>query len=143
MEDIIAELPHLANTDVVRVELQLYRQCSSLFATSTYAHMSAVVGLLVGLASPSVSCRRRSTTRQQTPKAECTHSHWHAFRHCIYKYQPPSCVQAFDFDDGMDFTLLAPSQNASVALTELLLTQGCETLPMDNFARVRPDTHIK
>ena len=47
MEDIIAELPHLANTDVVRVELQLYRRCSCLFAISTYAHISTVAGLLV------------------------------------------------------------------------------------------------
>lgn len=47
-------------------------------------------------------------------------------------------VQVFDFDDTTDFTLLAPSQNASVALTELLLTEGCEMLSAADYSRVRP-----
>lgn len=43
---------------------------------------------------------------------------------------------AFDIDDNAEFTLLAPSQDASVDLTELLLTEGCEMLPMDAFEKI-------
>eukprot|EP00892_Ulva_mutabilis_P004090 jgi/Ulvmu1/2052/UM120_0048.1 len=41
-----------------------------------------------------------------------------------------------DIDEGSDFTLLAPSQAAAVALSELLLIEGCEMLVMEDFARI-------
>lgn len=47
-------------------------------------------------------------------------------------------VQVLDFDESSDFTLLAPSQNASVELTEVLLTEGCANFSTADYARVRP-----
>lgn len=54
----------------------------------------------------------------------------------------PTCVQALDFNDNSDFTLLAPSQSAAVALSELLLIEGCDMLPMAGFENVRPAIYM-